>query len=574
MGMAVENVMSLENPESRNVLMQKTTLSEHILRRKNRTTIPVELSISVVHDKNEKPAYIQMLARDISERKQAEKILKRHTRALSIIGASTIELFRSTDMEASISEVLELLGFSLDVFCGAVFENVNKKITLKYQWVEASLSKFFDPTQTLAPYIPSLLELPQSVFSATDVRVKDIPFERVALLCIPILDSTGPSGFLVLFDRENHLSWLPTEFDTVQTAANLIGVTMERMRNEQSLRESEARTRVIVEALPDVLIRIDLSGRVLDFNASPNHHYYKPRADVVGKQLVDAFPVEQIQLMMGNGNLKSFPGQLTEQFHDAKTDTFYEASMHPISDVEALIIIRDVSEQARLNQMKSDFINRASHELRTPLTSAILMAELIQQGGTKDEMDEYIRTLTSELNRQKNLINQLLLAGRLENGAARLEPVFLDLIPVLEESVRAVKPIANKRGIKIQLESQGQPQHVWGDSGGLQQVFINLINNAVKFSPEKTTVDVKLVWAEKEAQISIRDCGLGIPPEAIPHLFERFYRARNVTVAEIPGSGIGLYIVKSLVEELGGHIEVQSELNKGTTFTVFLKTKD
>ena len=110
-----------------------------------------------------------------------------------------------------------------------------------------------------------------------------------------------------------------------------------------------------------------------------------------------------------------------------------------------------------------------------------------------------------------------------------------------------------------------------GEKGGLQQVFINFINNAVKFSPEGSTAEVVVRKVENEALISIIDHGLGIPSDAIPHLFERFYRAKNVTIAEIPGSGIGLYVVKSIVNELGGTIEVESELNKGTTFIIRLR---
>ncbi|HKI55250.1 MAG TPA: ATP-binding protein [Anaerolineales bacterium] len=99
----------------------------------------------------------------------------------------------------------------------------------------------------------------------------------------------------------------------------------------------------------------------------------------------------------------------------------------------------------------------------------------------------------------------------------------------------------------------------------------NLINNAVKFSPEQGKVEIKIVKSKTDVNIRITDSRLGIPNEAIPHLFERFYRAKNVTIAEIPGSGIGLYIVKSIVDELGGDISVGSELNKGTTFTITLK---
>ena len=113
-----------------------------------------------------------------------------------------------------------------------------------------------------------------------------------------------------------------------------------------------------------------------------------------------------------------------------------------------------------------------------------------------------------------------------------------------------------------------------GDKGGLQQVFINLINNAVKFSPENGVVEVNVAIQGPSSQITISDQGLGIPAGAIPHLFERFYRAQNVTIAEVPGSGIGLYIVKEILDGLNGMIEVESQINQGTTFIVSLNLVD
>ena len=105
-------------------------------------------------------------------------------------------------------------------------------------------------------------------------------------------------------------------------------------------------------------------------------------------------------------------------------------------------------------------------------------------------------------------------------------------------------------------------------------MFINLINNAAKFSPKGSSVNIEVSHTKENVSVEIRDSGVGIPQDAIPYLFEKFYRAKNVTIAEIPGSGIGLYIVKTIVDELGGDIKVTSEMNKGTTFTVTLRRVD
>jgi two-component system phosphate regulon sensor histidine kinase PhoR len=295
---------------------------------------------------------------------------------------------------------------------------------------------------------------------------------------------------------------------------------------------------------------------------------------ISGKKLSEIWPQETVEKIMGNTDKGFSSSQSVSEFTLPFSPSNYEARLLPIGPTEALIVIRDVTDRARLDRMKSDFINRASHELRTPLTTAILMTELIQDGGDQEDIDQYWQTLKSELNRQKILIDRLLIAGRLESGMMILENVPLDLVAILEESVLAVKPIANKRKVTIELKTPQKAVYVIGDKSGLQQVFINLINNAVKFSPKETTVEVEVKRTHDQTRVVITDHGLGIPAESLPHIFQRFYRAKNVTIAEIPGSGIGLYIVKSIVEELGGTISVESPQNLGTIFTVTLRNAE
>ena len=575
-GLPVEEIMLLADSHEQEILLEKRLyLSESTLKKKNGSLLPVELSISVVNNAQAMPAYIQMLARDVSERKQSEFSLKRHMRALSVIGEVTASLFRSSNIETKIPEVLESLGYAVDVFCCSLLGINGSSIKIQAEWVSFDETGF-DSTSTLAPFLDSINENPTHVFSVTDVKLdaKRVEMPPVSILVIPVQGTLGSWGYLALFDKQNQLSWLTTEFDTVQTTANLIGAALERVHYEKTFRLSEMRNRIIVDALPDLLLRTDLKGQILDYSVHPSHPLYMPSESVIGMKLSELWPVEVVKMILETETQGAFvASHWVYGFSLPHHEQVFEARLHPISPEEALIIVRDISEQARLDQMKSDFINRASHELRTPLTSAILMTELLQLGGTQEEMAEYLRTLMSELTRQKNLINQLLLAGRLESGNMKLESAPMDLLPVLRESAQAIKALAGTRNISIKLETGEASINVLGDEGGLSQVFINLINNAVKFSPEGKTVEVVATKmdAEQEARISVVDHGLGIPPDAKPHLFERFYRARNVTVAEIPGSGVGLYIVKSIVDELGGRIDVKSELNQGTTFTVHLK---
>jgi PAS domain S-box-containing protein len=577
-GMPVRDVMSQDDALGHESLFidDESNLYERILKHKDGFTLPVEVSTSIIYDENGQPAYIQSIARDISERKNAEWILKRHTQILSVISDATARLLRASNIEIKLPEVLESLGLAMEVFSCAIFEintySPDAFVHVHHVW-NRSDETYFDISSAIGAFIPDLLELSTGYFSTCDLeKMRADSLSGPAFVAIPISGNLGSWGFLGFFDEEHKLCWSPSELDAAQTAANLIGSALQRNRYEESIRLNETRNRIILEALPDLLIRIDIDGNILDYSANPNHPLYVHRDMITGKMFAQIWPAEIVKKIIGDMDRGSFVlPRHVDEFRLPYSNHTYEARLYPISPMEALIVIRDITEQARLNEMKSDFINRASHELRTPLTTAMLMTELIQEGGTSEELDEYWHTLKSELNRQKILIDRLLIAGRLESGMMKLEIGSMDIIPVLEESLVAVKPIANKGKVSLSLTTHRRPLQVIGDKSGLQQVFINLINNAVKFSRKGGTVAVSASESETEVLIEIVDSGVGIPEQAIPHLFERFYRAKNVTIAEIPGSGIGLYIVKSIVEELGGTIRVSSLLNQGTTFAVALK---
>ena len=574
-GKSAETYLGLESSVRETIVEKRLNVFEHSIRRKDGSMLPVELSSSLVYDSNGKPAYIQLIARDIAGRKQNERMLKRNMRAQSIIGEVTAVLFRSSNIEGRMPEVLESLGYAVGVFSAVIFETRNSTLRIRHKWVDPTVPEF-DAEAVIEPFLDSLSKFPDRVFSVPDVPEKISNSPKISMLAIPIQGVLGSWGFLGLFDKEDRLSWLPTSFDIVQTTANLLGAAIERMHYEETLRLSERRNRIIVDALPDLLIRVDRSGRIFDYNAIPAHPLYLDAANVIGRNLYELWNkdvVEKLLPQFPNETLFALP-RAVENFKLPDKEGIFEARLFPISKLEALIIVRDITEQVRLNQMKSDFINWASHELRTPLTSAILMAELLRQDCTPEEADEYLTTLSSELNRQKNLINELLMAGRLENGALHVEVSAIDLNSVLKDAILSVKPIAKKRKIALSFEPPEERSLVLGDVGALQQVFINLFSNAVKFSPENSEVSVRVERLEREVRISIQDSGIGIPADAVPHLFERFYRARNVKAAEIPGSGIGLFIVKSILEELHGHIHVDTEVDKGTKFTVTLNLAD
>jgi len=574
-GMSVSEVMTMEELlEQKPAGEDQANIYERILKRKDGVLVPVEVSASLVSDQSGVPVYIQSIVRDITERKAGEKLLKRNSQILSVISEATARLFRSSNLHSRIPEVLESLGHALETFCCVLFEvdsfSGSPEVRVRYRWLEQDAGSF-DIEKAIEPFVGRIVLSPGTVFSEKAAGGTG-EIASYSFLAIPVQGTLGSWGYLGLFDRENALAWLPADIDTIQTAANLIGAALQRIQYEETIRLNDSRNRAIVDALPDLLIRVNTDGVILDYSTNPDHALYIHRDIISGKKLSETWPAEIVERILGSENKDAFlTPHWVEGFQLPFSSSVYESRLHPVNPQEALIIVRDITDMINLNEMKTDFINRASHELRTPLTAVILMADLIQQGGTKEELEEYWRTMRNELNRQKNLIDRLLMAGRLESGMVKLEALPLDMLPVLQDSIQAVKPIANKKRVELKLEVSSGEVQILGDKGALEQVFINLINNATKFSPEGSTVQIAVAQTDENVDISIEDQGMGIAPEALSHLFEKFYRAKNVTIAEIPGSGIGLYIVKSIIEELGGRIEVKSELNKGTTFIIHLR---
>ena len=212
-----------------------------------------------------------------------------------------------------------------------------------------------------------------------------------------------------------------------------------------------------------------------------------------------------------------------------------------------------------------------SHELRTPLTSIVSFSELLRGEATGMSADglKFLDIIERNADRLLGLIDDLLMLNRLESGALPLELEQVAVPDLLAEAVKSAAPVAAKSGVTLHLDA-GEGPRVRADPRRLLQVLDNLIGNAVKFSHVGGLVRVSAKYARGTWRVDVSDTGIGIPPEEAARLFGPFMRASNARIAGLPGTGLGLSIVKSLVEMHGGHVTVDSELNEGTTFSVFL----
>ena len=347
----------------------------------------------------------------------------------------------------------------------------------------------------------------------------------------------------------------------------------EQLLAEEKLRQSEARNRAFLNAIPDLIFRMDEAGRFIDFKAGDDSRFYIPPEEIIGASVADIFPAEvsNMTLLAIKNSLQTSKPQSFEYKLQTPSGLFtYEARVAASSPGEVIAVIHDITERARLEQMKTDFINRASHELRTPLTTALLMVNLLERSYIKpEEREEYWQILTQELNRERIILEDVLTVGRLEAGKYRIADGLVSIMPVLKSAIDSMQLQASMRNVEFQVDAPETPPDLRGTEEVFARIFSNIVSNAVKFSRPETSIQVRVIPNADGMSVEVQDHGIGIPPEDLPHITSRFFRGTNATEMEIPGSGIGLYIIKALTEELGGKLGIQSKLNDGTTISLW-----
>ncbi len=237
--------------------------------------------------------------------------------------------------------------------------------------------------------------------------------------------------------------------------------------------------------------------------------------------------------------------------------------------VGAIIVVRDITRNVEIDKMKSEFVSVASHQLRTPLSAVRWFLEMLLEGDLGKLNDEQIDVLKDALesnSRMISLVNDLLNVSRLESAKIKVEPILLSLNSLLKTALKEATVLAKEKKIKINIDGVEDIAKIKLDKSLMSQILQNLISNAIKYSPNESDVIVTLKTIGNEVQFSVKDSGYGIPLGEQSRIFEKFFRADNVTRMETEGTGLGLYISKIAMELSGGKIWFESKEKKGSTF--------
>jgi len=259
---------------------------------------------------------------------------------------------------------------------------------------------------------------------------------------------------------------------------------------------------------------------------------------------------------------------------DEQGERVYSAHVTGIDSIwihnAVLMIVTDVTQIRGYEQIRREFFANASHELKTPITSIGGFAELLSTGMVKDEekVREYIHRIKTESDRMTNLINDILQISYLEENSVSKKKERVNVLEVAQAAAASLMPQA--ANLDVQISMEGQNCYIDADRSDITQLFINLIDNAIKYNVPQGQVFVQVTEVDGTCTISVRDTGIGIPRNAVPRIFERFYRVDKGRSKSVGGTGLGLSIVKHIVGSYSGEININSHLGTGTEFVVKL----
>ena len=328
------------------------------------------------------------------------------------------------------------------------------------------------------------------------------------------------------------------------------------------VRSEKMKTERILHEIDDGVIVLDQNGKTIMINPAARLMLMKEDHKEPENAAADCHEYSDIEKVLldnfGNSNLK--------------------AKSFPLRDNEGLllgkiIVIHDVTHYMEVDRLKSEFVSHVSHELKTPLTSIKGYVDNLRDrivGDLNERQEEYLERVGKNTDRLIRMIDDLLNISRIESGKMTLNFSNLIMSELIEEVSRGLRPLATQKKIEMSFMKSDGDDHVMADRDKIEQAVINLVNNAILYTPPGGKVMIYMEHDQGYIKTCIRDTGVGIPTEEQPLIFDRFYRLEKDSILEPRGTGLGLYITRNVIEMHGGKIWVTSEVGKGSEFTFTL----
>ncbi len=366
----------------------------------------------------------------------------------------------------------------------------------------------------------------------------------------------------------------PDEIGELTHSFNLMSERL--LQNIEEGKASAVKTQAILSSMINGIIAVDNERRIMFINPVAEKLLGIRETDVKGNNIMTA-----VRSTLLNDCLERF--LISDQAVITDIEVF--DPIHRVVSISAtpilterqqkmggIIILQDVTEIRKLEQMRKDFVANVSHELKTPLTSIQGFVETLKAGAAeqKEIRDRFLDILDIESSRLSTLIDDLLVLSDIENRAYIACRDKIDALKSVQEVVEMLSELAQRNGITVTVISTDVLPLVEGNPGWFKQMVINLVDNAIKYTQRNGAVNIALSSGSGTLEVRVSDTGIGIEPEHLDRLFERFYRVDKARSREVGGTGLGLAIVKHIVIAFGGQIQVRSKIGQGTEFIVQL----
>ncbi|PLT27663.1 ATP-binding protein [Peribacillus deserti] len=401
-------------------------------------------------------------------------------------------------------------------------------------------------------------------------------------LYLPVLSSRQKTVAIMIFSRYGN-PFPDSQLFEYEALAKQIGISLEKIELYEKSEEDRKLNQDIINSVHEGIQLLDSAGTIVQINKQLCDRFFSGKDAagltweewialmspfIVNKHEFSDFILNSIQCQKQEDNEEnSLVYSVTDSNQVLKV--YCENVFHGKEKVGTVLVHRDITREFEVDQMKSEFVSTVSHELRTPLASVLGFTELMLTKKLKPERQKkYLTTILNEAKRLTDLINDFLDVQRMESGKQSYEKAYAELDLIIERAVEKQQISAVTHKIVLNLDSK--ENFIWCDQAKLEQVFTNLISNAIKYSPEGERVEIKVYQEDGFVKADVIDFGLGIPEESIDKLFQKFYRVDNSDRRKIGGTGLGLAIVQEIVKAHEGDITVSSLYGKGSTFTVSL----
>jgi len=342
---------------------------------------------------------------------------------------------------------------------------------------------------------------------------------------------------------------------------------------EISLLERE----ILLDILPDILLLIDKNGKIIKTNIIARDEF----GDTIGEKQIGEIISDEIFLQSVNEIIKGNTNINIEniEFFIENNKKYFRAQFrnypnYSKGEIIAVVALHDITNRKQIEKMQSDFVANVSHEMRTPLASFIGFIETLQnmEIDEKEARDNFLKIMERQANRMSNLVNDLLSLSKIES-AEKIDKKETNIFDIVESTVQNVEFRAKGKDMNINLNAEDNIKSIFIDASKISHLIENLLTNSIKYANKGTDININITSDDNKICISVEDFGLGISKEHIPRLTERFYRVEVARSGKIEGTGLGLSIVRHILNLHNGELEVESEIGKGSKFSIYLPFK-